>query len=207
MNNLEIKSSFSSTLGKLEGLLSKWGFKRSGKSFSFWRRESEFRHCIDLNISTNPTYARDSIAHIYPLLRVEIKAVSKLAVDLVKGDLWILANSPETIINIPLENLIPKEKRPQSFAKTKEDFSAISVSVYDCLEKWGLPFLDCYKSAYDVVSEYETGGRPMWAQSHWIIFVVAACLVIGKPELARKIARKEEAFLGKKNYDAIIGSI
>lgn len=163
------------------------GFIRKEGSVIFSRKLNASQQEIVFVADWNPKYQPGAEAHLHPMLRLKIPAISKLAVTLVKGDEMLLAGAPEIILNQPIEFTAPKDAHVRWFATGSKEFVDVCQSILGFLRQWVLPLLSELSTPEDLVRAYESKDVRIMKQKHWHIFVVAAYEELGRKDEARKV--------------------
>lgn len=205
MNASKIKElSLQSLAANADAALSTISFQRNSKSTEFIRRLASATQALDMSATANPSYAHGAIAHIYPRIKLSMPDVCEKAKDLVDGNLLLLADAPDIMVNRPLEHFVSKAQRVQWYAFHENDFAVIMQEITEVFIKFGLPFFDSYRNATDVVRGYEDGDDRPKLQENWAIFVSAAYLVLGKTDLAFNVLSSSFHSPGARRRYAIV---
>jgi hypothetical protein len=209
MTGSEIKLRLAKALAsEADASLAKVGFARSAKGIRYARKLPEAMQVFNISLAVRPKYHREAIAHIYPRVNLSIWPVCEVAEKLVSESPVLLANAPDVMVNRPLEHLVPKAQRIQWYAYRADDFDHIAGSVAAQCLKWGLPFLDDYRTALDVVRGHESGDERPRLQENWYVFVIAAYLCLGRREAALETANRAFALPGpRRKFAPVFASL
>ena len=189
-------------------VLKKHGFKRRKGSLTYIRRLEELRQEIVMEAYFFPKYQPGAEIHISPSLRLFDDLLSDVALKLVHGNKRLLANSPETILNQPIEFAAPKDTNARWFASGYDKIKQCVLGIVLFIEKWVIPLLDDLKTREDLVRAYESNDKRLLKQRHWYIFIVAVKVVQG--DLGGAFAVWKSSFDSpglKKRYAVIFDSL
>lgn len=160
-------------------------FKRSKNSILYKRSIDSTRQYIEMNMFYKPKYAPDSIAHIYPWVKIEIPEVNVHASNMVK-DKILLANNPEITIRQPIDTLLPKEKQSRWLISGEKETIELGNTIGEFISKWVFVFLNDYNSAAGIVIGYEQRDKRPLLSEKWILYITASYIAIGNLEKAEQ---------------------
>jgi hypothetical protein len=180
------------------------GFNRSAKSISYQRQSKDSQQEIAFVTDWKPRYQPGVDAHLHPMLRLKMPAISARAVRLVKGDLTLLAGAPEIILNQPIEWAAPKDQQSRWFATGAIEFIEICESIAAYLLRWAVPLLDSLSTIEGLVQAYEDRDSRVLMQRHWYVYVIAAYLELGRVDDAREVVARHFGGTGARmRYEAV----
>lgn len=183
-------------------------FCRKAGSPTYIRKLNAAEQQITFAIDCFPSYEVSAEAHIQPALQLRMPEVSATALILVNGDAMLLANSPEIILNQPIEFTASKDKHQRWFATGSEGFINQCVSIREFMKCWVIPFLSEVSTPADLVRLYQTQDKRIMRQKHWHIFVVAAYQILGENEKAREVVLREFSKPGlRKRYASLFDTL
>lgn len=196
----EVRAMLIDTLGThLDTYLTQYQFKRRKNSLIYNRMTDDVVQEINIQLNYKPKYQPGVDAHIYPWIKIMIPKVSDIALQMVSGQKYILANAPEILLNQPLEMTVPKEHHVRWFATSYEDFVSVINQLRVFIDKWSLSFLDDYYSIKGLVRGYEKNDERLMRQQHWYIYIAAALVLLNRTEDARKVVEDRFGKPGLKN--------
>ncbi len=186
------------------------GFHRSARSAKYKRVVREGEQIIDYAISVRPNYQLGADAHIQPHVIWCMEQVVECATGMVEGNLSLLGKtSPsDSIMNLSLEWLAPKEEFQRWFAAGPEQFLTACEGIRSFILNWAIPFLADAQSPSDFVNLYvKKDKRIIWSQVSYT-YVVAAYRVLGDKEKAREVVLRHFSKPGiKARYGALFKSL
>jgi hypothetical protein len=184
------------------------GFARKDGGLTFTRKLNASEQEIIFVVDWFPEYQPGAEAHIHPMFRVMMPAISKAALDLVKGDKMLLAGAPEIILNQPIEFAAPKDTHVRWFAAGADEFVEACQSIVAFLHQWVLPLLSELSTPEDLVRAYESSDMRLMKQRHWHVFVAAAYQELGRTNEARETINKQFGSPGmRKRYSKLFEMI
>jgi hypothetical protein len=167
------------------------GFGRQARNFVFSRKLNASRQEIAFAADWHPRYQARAEAHLHPMFRIKMPTISKLALELVKGDKMLLAGASDVILNEPIEFAAPKIDHARWFATGAEEFVEACQSILAFLRQWVLPLLSEVSTPGDLVRVYEAKDARIIKQKHWHIYVLAAYMELGRTNEARQLLREQ----------------
>lgn len=186
------------------------GFARGKNGLIYKRKLNDSVQEISFASDWYPRYHPGAEAHIYPRFRVMMPEVSKLAIELVRGEVQLLAGveGAKIIVNQPIEHVAPKGERRQWYATGDEQFVEACESILSFLCKWVLPLLSELSTPGDLVRAYESNDPRITKQIHRYIYIAAAYCELGRIEEAREVVNKQFASLGlRRQYSMVFESL
>ncbi len=183
------------------------GFTRGKNGLIYKRKLNASVQEIDFVSYWYPRYHPGAEAHIYPWFRVRIPEVSKMAIELVMGEVRLLAGA-NFIVTQPIEQAAPKGERPQWYPTGEKEFVIACKSIVSFMRQWVFPLLSEFKSAEDLVRAYESNDPRIWWQFHWFIYIAAAYCKMGRFEEARKLVNEKFGSPGlRRQYSMVFESL
>ena len=184
------------------------GFSRKEGSAIFSRNLNGSQQEIVFVADWNPKYQPGADAHLHPMLRLKMPAISKSAIALVKGDEMLLAGAPEIILNQPIEFAAPKDAHVRWFATGPKEFVDTCQLILAFLRQWVLPLLSELSTPKDLVLAYESSDARIMKQRHWNIFVIAAYEALGRMDEARKVVDEHFGSPGmRRRYASLLETV
>ena len=172
---------------RLDDFLATEGFRRRKNSLKYSRSVLRAKQYIELAFQFRPTYEPDAVAHILPVLTVKIPEVNAIAIEMVAGDSWLLANAPELTIRQPIDMAAPKEHHTRWFFSDENSGRDAVCAIREFIACWGLPFLNDFTSPESITTALENDDSRLLKQQHWYIYAAAAYLAEGKRDAARDL--------------------
>lgn len=184
------------------------GFKRTPKGFFYSRKANLAEHKILIHVVRHPKMARDKEVQFKPYMCLQMDVVSRMALDLAKGDKFLLAGCPEIIINQPVDFVAPKDSFTRWFATGKTQMAECVQQICDFAKCWVIPFFDRLKSPEDLIKIYAENDTRVIRPHHWYVYIAAAYLVKGKPQNAMEVLEAKLGSTGlKKDFAVIFNSV
>jgi hypothetical protein len=211
MEKSEIKSAIIEGLAVvLDGLMHQNGFSRREKSLCYIRDKDDAAQRIDFHFDVRPSYEPGADAHLLPLVKISMKEVNQIVLEMAGGQA-VLVGDPDVTISQPFDICIPKEEHVRWFIKGSDTVIPCLRSVAESLKKWVFPFLDDYTTNRSISSGYETGENRILNQRHFYLYVAASYVSqrkmsdalgvlekhFGKPSLRRKYSTAFDYVLGQ----------
>jgi len=198
-NKKEIKEDLLTAL-ELAGdsVLAGFGFKRRRGSLNYIRDLGDTKQTLAFGGDYLPKYQSNAELCFHPAMHLEMKSVSDCALDLVGGDKWLLANSPEIIVNQPIEFTAPKTEHVYWDANGIDQMVNQIGKIIVFIKKWVLPFLDVLQTPADLIEVYTSKDGRMMKGHHWYLFVAAAQLTRGNQNAALAVIEENLGSLGMR---------
>jgi len=198
----EIKADLLAALDSIgDEAFSNMGFKRRKGSLNYVRTIGEARQTIDFTPDYLPKYQTDAELHIHPLMKLELEQVYEKALELVKGNKMLLANSSGTIVGQPIEFVPPKAEHVRWFASGLDEMKARVNEIEAFVQKWVMPFLDDLTTPDELIGVYKDADERMMKQRHWYLFIAAAHLAKGENREALSVLEENLGAPGlRKRY-------
>jgi hypothetical protein len=205
----EIRADFLAALSSVgDEVFTGMGFQRRKGSLSYVRVVGDAQQAVTFDADYLPKYQLDEELHIHPAMRLAIGSVTEAAMQLVAGNKMLLANSPDIIVNQPIEFTAPKAEHVRWFASGADEMKERVVEIVRFIQKWVVPFLDQLTTSDELIDVYKTADDRMMKQRHWYLFVAAAYMLkgdnrealsvlecnLGAPGLRKRYAVAFEAF-------------
>jgi len=141
-------------------------------------------------------------------MHLSIKSVSDATLKLVGGNKMLLANSPDIILNQPIEFTAPKDKHARWFASGFSEMCQRVIEIVSFAEQWVVPLFDNVTSSKDLIALYKSRDERIMKQRHWYLFIAGAELVRGNPKEALAVLEQNFRAPGlKRRYAAAFESI
>lgn len=187
---------------KIDPLCDTQKLKRSKNSTVYKRNNESAIQYIEMNMFVKPKYAPESIAHIYPWVKIEIPEVNVHANNMVK-DKILLANTPEITIRQPIDTLLPKEYQSRWLISGEKETKELGNEIGEVFSKWVFVFLDDYNSANGIVMSYEQQDKRPLLSEKWILYITASYIAIGNIEKAEQTLNDNFSRPGlRKKYES-----
>lgn len=187
---------------KIDPLCDTQNLKRSKNSTVYKRNIQSATQYIEMNMFVKPKYAPDSIAHIYPWVKIEIPEVNVHANNMVK-DKILLANTPQITIRQPIDTLLPKEYQSRWLISGEKETIELGNEIWEVFSKWVFVFLDDYDSAEGIVRGYEKQDKRPLLSEKWILYITASYIAIGNIEKAEQTLNDNFSRPGlRKKYES-----
>ncbi len=188
--------------------LASFGFARNGGSLIYSRTLNSSVQQINFVYDCLPKAQSTTEVHIHPMLRIAMHDVSQKALELVRGDVMLLAGSPEIIVNQPIEFTAPKDLFQRWFVNGSRNFTSSCEAIKDFILLWVLPFLSAMSTPSDLIKLCEDNDSRIMKQKHWYIFVAAAYECLGESEKAREVVRQQFGRSGlRRRYAPLFTSL
>lgn len=171
----------------LDDRLAASSFARRADSLEYSRNCDAGKQMLRTFLAFKPKYHPEATAHIMVHLVVEFPEVNRVALEMVGGDAWLLANAPQITFAQPIDIVIPKEHHIRWYTYGPETFESCVKSIRSSLETWVIPFLDEYTTVESIASVYETDDDRVIKQQQFYISVAAAYVLLQKPEMATQV--------------------
>ncbi|MEO8585037.1 MAG: hypothetical protein ABI584_02650 [Acidobacteriota bacterium] len=185
----------------LDEALSPARFKRRGvKSGKYFRVLNEARQVLEIAIHVRPRYEPEAQLHVYPMVEAQMPSVNQIALEMVR-DKALLGNALEVTIRQPLEMTAPAAKQRRWFVGGEDTYSDVSASIVESVKNWGVPFFDDYRGPADLVRGYERSDPRLLVQQHFVVYVAAAYLLLGRTHDAESVLKNRLGSQGlQKRY-------
>jgi hypothetical protein len=183
-------------LPSLDARLATEGFERRGlKNVRYTRLLANTKQRLEIVFHVRPRYEPSAELHVYPMVEVQMGSVNDIALAMVR-DGSVLGGSPESTLRQPLEMAIPRERQTRWFVRTEVTYREVSDQVVESVWTWGIPFLDEYCSAADLVRGYERRDERLLMQQHFAVYVAAAYVVLDRLDEAMALLNERLGSVG-----------
>lgn len=172
---------------ELDPPLSAHSFRRNKRSLDYHRKLHDAKQTLTISLFVNPRYEKAATGHLYPLLRVAYPEVCRVSLEMVGGNSWLLANTPESTFSHPLDFVIPKQHHVRWFTYDHESVPGTIRSIREAVLTWGVPFLDHFTKMDAFLTAYENLDDRITWQPHVRVRVAAAYLLKEEPGKARSV--------------------
>lgn len=183
------------------------GFARGKNGLIYKRKLNASVQAISFVSYWYPRYHPGAEAHIYPWFRVRMPEVSDMAIELVKGEVKLLAGA-NFIVTQPIEQAAPKGERRQWYPTGEKEFVLACRSIVSFVRQWVFPLLSEFSTAEDLVRIHETNDQRITKQFHRYIYIAAAYCKMGQFEEARKLVNEKFGSPGpRRQYSMVFESL
>lgn len=203
-NEKEIKADLLAALDAVgDEAFAGMGFKRRKGALNYVRTIRYAQQTIDFAVDYLPKYQSGDELHIHPAMHLAMKPVTEAALRLIAGNKMLLANTPEIIVNQPIEFTAPKAAHVRWFASGLDQMKERVTEIGEFALKWTIPFLDELTTPGELIGVYENADDRMMKQRHWYLFIAAAHLVSGNEREALAVLEDNLGAPGlRKRYSA-----
>lgn len=167
------------------------GFVRKSTSSKYVRKMSDVVQEVDFIFDFRPSANPEAIADLLPNLTVFFPEVSRVALEMVDGDVKLLANAPEITLRQQFHIAAPGGK-PTYWHLYGDDRDRECIeSVRTFTESWVLPLLNELMDVNSITRAYESDDERILKQRHFFIYVAAAYVLLNCPEKAGQVLEEK----------------
>lgn len=188
--------------------LADFGFKRPAKGFCYTRKVGFAEHQIFIWVDYHPKFDLGAEVQFKPEMCLQMEVVSRVALELVRGNELLLGGFPEIITKQPVDFIAPKEMFVRWFARGANEMAECMQLIINFAKRWVIPFLDQLTSPEDLIKIYTENDTRITKPHHWYIFIAAAYLVLGQPNKAMEVLEVKLGSTGlRRDYAVVFESV
>lgn len=187
---------------ELDDALAASSFVRNANSLDYSRKCESGRQLLRIDFTFKPKYQPGATGHLYPQISAKFPKLNQVALEMVGGNAWLLADAPDITFSQPIDMVIPKKHHLRWFTYGPETFFECVSSIKLSLETWVIPFLDEYTTVVSITSAYEEKDDRFIMQKHFFIYVAAAYVILGQPKSAMQVLENKLGGAGpRRDYE------
>lgn len=187
---------------ELNGRLAQHGFSRRRGTLAHRRLIGSTRQEITFHAQLRPPDDREVIVDLAPFVGLYFPDLNAIVDEMREPSLRRML--PARIsLSQPAAWVAPTEVPHVFRARAAEEVPVVVRAAAEFTLAWVVPFLDDYKSAADVVRNYERGDRRIPTRQDWALFVAAGYLAMNDREGAARTMATELGSAGlRRTYAA-----
>jgi hypothetical protein len=147
---------------------------------------------LDLTFDYRPSHDPEADVYVLPWVRVDCPKVGKVILAMARRDVVSLPGAPDAVVSQPLEFAAPKGYHARWYATGTEEILYMVRAIRECLDHWGMAFLDEFTRIDSFISAYERCDYRWPKTVQDFIRIVAAYVLVEKPHRASRVL--EERF-------------
>lgn len=191
----------------LDGLMANFGFVRKKRSYSYFRTLGHARQELLISAVFNRRYIDEEFA-IVPIMRVYMKEVSRVALDLVGEGGGHLLIDPYIIIGQEIDYAMREggfsKWRASNIAQIRDQL----ISIANFFTKKNFPLLNNLGNYDGIIRIIKENDERFIKSDQFYIFVAAACLLNGDKEEAERIVNNRfSSVLFRDIYSSVLENV